>query len=269
MRPRNALISTLLAVTVTAVAGCADTSQDARPQGKAGALAAYLVAPAATKSGKQGLGLARISTKSGQIQIVEPDGSITEMVLDGSSPNPFAVTEASLMILNSNLDLDLTGMPALGPVRKRGLTAQQQALAEFAARRRPLLPVLPAGFEPDADMFRGASVEIASRVGKTGANAPQPAADPARDGLVTVRANLRRGLDGNTAFAYATCALAGWAETNGTKYARHVMTQQTRRNGELQIGAVFTLSQQEPLGLKVMNTGQAAQECKTRGIPAT
>lgn len=265
---RKILTTSLLALAVATVAGCAQKPGDGRPPEKPAQLVAHLVQPLPDQPGKGRLGQARISTKSGQIQIIEPDGSLTEMVLAGDSPNPFAVTEASLMMLNSNLELDLSGMPDQGPLRKRGMTAQQQALAAFSARTQPLLPVLPADFEAEADMFRGASVEVARRAPATG-QADTTQGREARGGLVTVHANLRRGLDANTAFAYATCALAGWAETNGTQYARHVMTQQTKRNGELQLGAVFTLSESRPMGLKVMNTGQTAQECKVRGIPAT
>lgn len=261
---RQALTISLLAVAVAAVAGCAQDARDGRPPEKPDQLVANLIQPVPERPGRARLGQARISTKSGAIQIIEPDGSLTEMVLDGGSPNPFAVTEATLMMLNSNLDLDLSSLPNVGPVRGRQISAQQQALAEFAARSKPLLPVLPEGFEADADMFRGVTVEVMRRD-----QTKEAAGQVKREELVTVRANLRQGLDANTSFAYATCALAGWAEAHGTQYARHVLTQQSKRNGELQLGAVFTLSEDRPMGLKVMNTGQTAQECKTRGIPAT
>lgn len=251
---------TRIILTVTALlAGCGGEVVDDRPRTKPDELVVNVIQPS-EKPGRARLGQARISTKSGDIQILEPDGSVTEFALDGASPDPFAISEADLLLLNANLDLDLSGLPVMAGTGVKRMTAQELALANFAARTRPMLPVLPAGFEVDPAMFRGVSIE----------NMKDPRSDKGDDtGLVTVRANLRRGVDANIAFAYATCALAVWAEGNGSDYARHVWTEQTRRNGQMQVGAVFTLSNSQPMGLKVMNTDQTLQECKARGIPAT
>ena len=254
---RSMLLLSSLAIIL---AGCNDKTHDSRPRAKPEELQVKMVQPVKEKPGVARLGRARISTKNGAIQILEPDGTVTEFALEGENNDPFAVSEADLMMLNANLSLDLSGMPDMGPAARKRQTAQELALEQFAARTRPLMPELPSKFKAEPEMFRGATVQNMSdprKVKKDGS------------GLVTVRANLRRGVDGNIAFAYATCALAGWADASGTRYARHVLTQQSKRNGQVQIGAVFTLSDSQPMGLKVMNTDQTLQECKARGIPAT
>ena len=86
--------------------------------------------------------------------------------------------------------------------------------------------------------------------------------------LVEVRANLRRGVDAGTAFAYATCALASWADAKGTPYARHIRTIRDERDGKVVVGSDYTHSGERPMGLTVMTTKDTLQECKTRGIPA-
>lgn len=250
-----------LAMTTLAglLAGCADTANDSRPRVKPDELVVNVVQPS-DKPGMARLGQARISTKSGDIQILEPDGTVTEFALEGDSPDPFAISEADLMMLNANLDLDLSGVPGLRDSGVKRMTAQEMALANFAARTRPMLPALPANFKADPEMFRGVTIE----------NMKDPRTDKGADtGMVTVRANLRRGVDADTAFAYATCALADWAKQQGSGFARHVWTERTRRSGETQLGAVFTLSNTQPMGLRVMNTDQTLQDCKARGIPAT
>ena len=75
-------------------------------------------------------------------------------------------------------------------------------------------------------------------------------------------------MDAGTAFAYATCALASWADAKGTPYARHIRTIRDERDGKVVVGSVFTLSGERPMGLTVMTTKDTLQECKTRGIPA-
>lgn len=247
--------------TATALlAGCSGTTDGFRPRAKPDQLVVNFVQPSREVAGRGKLQRARISTKSGDIQILEPDGSVTEVALDGENRDPFMVSEADLMALNANLALDLSGMANLGPVKKRGPTAQEIALADFQARTQPLLPILPKGFKAEPEMFRG--VTIADMRDPRQAGGMQ-------SNLVSVKANLRRGVDADTAFAYATCALAGWAETNGSSYARHILTDQKQRNGEVEVDTVFTISKNRPMGLKVMNTDQTLQECKERGIPAT
>lgn len=203
--------------------------------------------------GKAPLTLARISTKSGEILILEPDGSVTTMALDSpEGQDAFAVSEADLMALNANLDLDLSGVvaPDLPPRQ----TAQDKALEEFAARTQPALPTWAEGTTLAPEDFLGARV---AALGPDGSS-----------NLVEVTANLREGVDADIAFSYATCALAGWARQNGESYGRHVRTLQDTRDGKLMIGAAFTLSDEKPMGLRVMETEDTLRECKARGIPA-
>lgn len=257
MRLNGRILLALTALSGVLIA-CADTASDNRPRVKPDELVVNVVQPSG-KPGVAKLGQARISTKSGDIQILEPDGSVTEFALEGASPDPFAISAADLQLLNANLDLDLSKVRGLSSRNVKRMSAQDMALAAFAARTRPMLPSLPASFKAEPEMFRGVSIQPMR----------DPRADKAGDtGMVTVRANLRRGVDADTAFAYATCALADWASKHGTGFARHVWTEQTRRRGEIQLGAVFTLSNSQPMGLKVMNTDQTLQECKARGIPA-
>ncbi len=254
MRPRLALLAATGALAL--LAGCGAT-KDARPQPKPAELGVAVLQSDAGAPDKKVLTRGRISTKSGEILILEPDGSVSEMALDSpEGRDAFAVTEADLMALNANLDLDLSGLPDMAPVRKREPTAQEKALAEFAARTRPLRLNLPTSFEADPRDFQGA--QVASLAGSR----------KGTDSLVEVTANLRGGVDADTAFAYATCALASWADAKGASYARHIRTLRDKRNGKMVVGSVFTLSEKKPMGLTVMTTKQTLQECKARGIPA-
>lgn len=204
-------------------------------------------------AGTKGLGQARISTRSGEILILEEDGSVTTMDLDSpGGRDAFRVTEADLAALNANLDLDFGGIVAAN--RPRRPSAQEQALAAFAARSQPALPKAVAGQEIDPETFIAAKVEPLNR--------------GSRADIVEVTANLRRGVDADVAFSYATCALAGWAKDNGSPYGRHIRTLSAERNGKLLIGSAFLLSDSRPMGLRVMETDETLRECRARGIPA-
>ncbi|RDW14828.1 hypothetical protein [Paracoccus thiocyanatus] len=254
MRSRLALLTGIGALAL--LAGCGAT-KDARPQPKPAELGVAVLQSDAGAPDKQVLARGRISTKSGEILILEPDGSVTEMALDmPDGRDAFAVTEADLLALNANLDLDLSGLRDMAPVRPRGPTAQEKALAAFAARTRPLRLNLPESFAVDPKDFQGAQV------------APMAGSRKPTEGLVEVTANLRGGVDAGTAFAYATCALASWADAKGAPYARHIRTLRDKRGGQMIVGSVFTLSEKKPMGLTVMTTKQTLQECKARGIPA-
>lgn len=244
------LIAALAGAAV--LSGCADDAGDGRPKPKPETMTAKIATPGALP-GKAPLTLARISTKSGEILILEPDGQVTTMTLDSpEGQDAFAVSEADLMALNANLDLNLGGMVADGlPPRQ---TVQEKALEEFAARSQPALPAWADGTTVDPQDFLGARVASLD---------PKGSAD-----LVEVTANLREGVDADIAFSYAICALAGWAKRNGEPYGRHVRTLQDTRDGKLRIGAAFTLSDQKPMGLRVMETEDTLRECKARGIPA-
>lgn len=243
-------------IAVAMLAGC-NSARDSRPQAKPDELSFALLQRDGGAPDKKMLTRGRISTKSGEIVIMEPDGSVTEMNLDGpESRDAFAVSEADLLALNANLDLDLSGLPDMTPVRPRGPTAQEKALADFAARTRPLHLNLPKGYEADPEDFQG--VKVVSYDSKRKSNGD----------LVEVNVNLRSGVDAATAIAYANCALANWADAKGTSYARHIRTISDKRGDKVIVGAVFTLSREKPLGLTVMTTKDTLQECKTHGIPA-
>lgn len=231
--------------------GACDTTASPGAGGQTASPAASLVAGGGGTTG--GLGRARISTQSGEILILEEDGSVTTMDLDSpGGRDAFAVTEADLAALNANLDLDFAGLVA--PNLPKRQTAQDKALEEFAARTQPALPVLAEGVEVAPETFIAVQVVPLNR----GAGAD----------LVEVTANLQQGVDADIAFSYATCALAGWAKDNGNPYGRHIRTLQAERNGKLLIGSAFLLSDSKPLGLRVMETEETLRECSARGIPA-
>lgn len=249
------------ALALTALGGCVDAAQAPadRPAPKPAKLAVQFVDRAGPTAK---LARAHVSTKSGDILILEQDGSVTTTDLDSpSGRNALTVSESDLAALNVNLGLDLRGVapddPALGGLAGRvgsGETEQERALAAFAARTKPAFPSFPAGFKAPADAFHGA--EVARFAGDK------------RGDLVQVTANLRPGLDDKIAFAYATCALAGWAREAKIPFARQVLTTQKKRDGMVQIDAVFTLSHTQPLGLRVMDTNDTLRDCKESGIPA-
>lgn len=237
------------------LAGCGETARDGRPPSKPDTLTANVVTAGGTADDAP-LTRARISTKSGEILILEEDGSVTSMDLDSpEGQNAFAVTEADLMALNSNLDLRLEGVVA--PNLPRRKTAQEKALEEFAKRTQPALPKWDEAIVIDPEDF------IAARVDPLDSPNKAKGSD-----LVEVTANLREGVDADIAFSYATCALAGWAKAEGAKYGRHIRTLQQTRDGKLLIGAAFTISESKPMGLRVMETNETLRECKARGIPA-
>ncbi|KGJ04628.1 hypothetical protein SAMN04487972_10749 [Paracoccus halophilus] len=251
---RGKLIGFGAAIAMLAACGSA---RDERPRAKPDQLSVVVLKSDAGAPGKQVLTRGRISTKSGEILILEPDGSVTEVDLDSAEGrDAFALTEADLMALNENLGLDLSGLPDMAPVRPREPTAQEKALAAFAARTRPMRLNLPRSFEANPKDFQGALVESYESRRKGG------------DSLVEVTANLQSGVDADTAFAYATCALANWADAKGTPYARHIRTIRDRKDDQIIVASVFMLSGERPLGLSVMTTSDTMQECKTRGIPA-
>lgn len=206
------------------------------------------------------LSRARVSTKSGDILILEPDGSVTEVALDSpAGQDAFQVTEDELAALEINLGLDLSpadiaNFDIVAPQAPRLPSAQEKAIEAFAARTRPALPMFPKGFVADPENFIAARVDVLK--------------SDRRGDMVEVTANLKPGVDADLAFAYATCALAGWAKGQGKDYGRHIRTLQNKRGGKLLVGSVFTLSTTQPLGLRVMETNDTLRECRDRGIPA-
>ena len=252
--PRSIRLTVMAALGAVALAGCEPlaATPDGRPKAKPAQMVAQVAAPG-QKAGDATLTRARISTKSGEILILEEDGSVTTMDLDSpEGQDAFTISEADLAALNANLDLDFGGLVAASLPKEK--TAQEKALEAFAARREPALPTLREDQAVDPAQFIAAKVEPMNRGRATD--------------LVEVTANLRQGVDADIAFSYATCALAGWAKENGTPYGRHIRTLQAERNGKLLIGSAFILSQDKPLGLRVMETEETLRECRARGIPA-
>ena len=252
--PRSIRLTVMAALGAVALAGCEPlaTTPDGRPKAKPAQMVAQVAAPG-QKAGDATLTRARISTKSGEILILEEDGSVTTMDLDSpEGQDAFTISEADLAALNANLDLDFGGLVAASLPKEK--TAQEKALEAFAARSEPALPTLREDQAVDPAQFIAAKVEPMNRGRATD--------------LVEVTANLRQGVDADIAFSYATCALAGWAKENGTPYGRHIRTLQAERNGKLLIGSAFILSQDKPLGLRVMETEETLRECRARGIPA-
>lgn len=255
MRPalRQPLTLSAMCLASALLSGCAGhADRDGRPPAKPDQVNAAIAA----SSTEGQLTRARISTKSGEILILEEDGSVTSMELDSpAGQSAFALSEADLEALNSNLDLNLSGVVARNlPARK---TAQEKAIEDFAKRTGPALPDWNPATLIDPEDFIGTKVVSLKKDG-----------DRRPDQLVEVTANLRKGVDADIAFSYATCALAGWAKAEGAEYGRHIRTLQQTRDGKLLIGAAFTVSNSKPLGLRVMETNRTLRDCKARGIPA-
>lgn len=230
---KGVAIITMLAV----LAGCAST--DSRPQPKPAQVDVTL--PAGGAKGAT-LARARVSTKSGVIEILEPDGTITKMYLDSGNSRA-ALTAAQDLQWSEGQDMPHFARP--------GPTVAEVKMQAFAARSQPLLPHLNQGVTPRAADF------IASQVVVEG------------DNLARVRVDMDKGVDASLPFAYATCALAGWAKTNGYGYARHVRTLADRDNsGQVMADVAYTLSKARPVGLQVMETRRTLRECARLGIPA-
>ena len=258
MRGAAAFMAVLLTV---AIGGCSTTTGGkglaTPPRAKPEQVKVKIVdrSAAGTK-----LSRASVSTKSGDILILEPDGSVTEIALDSAAgQDAFAVTEDELKGLEVNLGLnlstaDVANFRIVAPEKPRLPTAQEKALEEFAARTQPAFPKLPKGFVAKPEDFIAARVEVIK--------------GDRKGDLVEVTANLKPGVDADLAFAYATCALAGWAKDQGKGFGRHIRTLQANRDGKLLVGSVFTISDTRPMGLRVMETQGTLRECKDRGIPA-
>ncbi|WP_232816538.1 hypothetical protein [Paracoccus zhejiangensis] len=246
----------LPAALIALLAGCGSAGDGTagRPPAKPDRVS---VAVAASDRGKGEAPMtqAHVSTKSGEILILEPDGKVSTMQLDSpQGRDVFRVTEAQMVALRNGNDPIWDGVVAKGVTRK-GPTAQEVALQEFAAQTGPALPEVKKGAAPiDPADFIGVKITTIS---------PDRSSD-----LVEVSANLREGVDADIAFSYATCALARWAKEQGTPYARHIRTLQDQRNGKLLIGAAYMLSKDRPMGLRVMETNDTLRECRNRGIPA-
>lgn len=257
------------ALSLLVLAGCEDTSMRDRPRQKPVELTTSVPGPDGPRD-------ARVETRRGAILILGADGKVEAVPL-ASARGHRALAGSAAVIAKAAATSTAApaGTVSAKPTPARavpatdagaganaatpdGTTAQERLVAEFEAQRGPVLPDQPecAG-RADPKMFLGARVTLLQGQGKRGPT------------MVEVTATLKQGVDADTAFAYATCALAGWAARSGTPFARHIRTLQDSADGRLRVASVFTLSRAEPMGLRVVEANATLNECKTRGIPAT
>lgn len=244
------------AALLALLAACGDDGADLveRPRAKPDEVSVTVARPD-RKDGQSPMARARVSTRSGEILILEPDGSVSTMKLDSpKGRDVFRMTETQMAALRNGRDPVWSGLVADNVLKAEGPTAREKALEEFRAQSTPALPEWNGGTHISPEDFLGVSIALID---------PRKAED-----LVEVSARLREGVDADIAFSYATCALANWARDRRAPYARHIRTLQTKGNGVMTIGAAFTVSQERPLGLRVMETNDTLRECKDRGIPA-
>lgn len=241
---RNQIVIT---AACAALIGCAKPMPDPRPLPKPAQFRVTLEGPTADASL-----LASVSSKSGELLILEPDGSISKTKVDTPQGRMALAQDLDLMnlsdVLISDESIDVMGLP-------RPPSAQELAIKEFAARTQPALPRKIGPSRPEDFL----DIQIHPLEHSSGQKSH-------RD-LVEVAVNLRQGVDDSVGFAYATCALAGWADTAKVPYARHIRTLKDNGKGMLAIKSVFVTSKTEPMGLRVMETKQTLQSCKADGIP--
>lgn len=227
-----------LAISALALAGCADAGN--RPPSKPAQLQVRVqdrAAPGALAVN------ARLDTRRGDLHIPQPDGSVAVRPLhDSRARTALAAGQAVLVA------------PRAGTTASNGPPLSDERIAAFEAAALPVLPPAQDGAKPDAGAFLGAKVRAVK-------------GDRAGD-LVEVSAKLRQGVDDDTAFAYATCALTAWAAGHDAAFARHIRTVHGERNGTMTTDAVFTVSKTRPVGLMVVDVKETLRECKSRGIPA-
>ncbi len=239
------------ATAFVVLSGCAPSSSDGGlsmpPRPKPATLPVQLEGPTEDTSI-----LAGVSTKSGELMILENDGSVTKTKLGSQHARETlgqtgteAFSLASVLITDDSIPLEAMPRPP---------TAQDVALEEFAARRGSALPKRIKPTAPEA--FLGGTVT------------PVTAGKTAAGDLVMVQVRMQQGVDDSAAFAYATCTLAAWSKTTKTPFARHIRTMKGQ-DGEVQVvESIFTMSRTTPLGLQVMEREQTLRDCRAHGIPA-
>lgn len=238
---------TALAAMLGACAGTSDGGLAQPPRAKPATLPVRLEGPTADTSI-----LAGVSTKNGELLILENDGSVTRTQVDSaqgrqtlrqSDVDMFSLTD--VLVEDTSIPLDALPKPP---------SAQDIAMEEFSARRQSALPSRIA--RAPAEAFMGGQVSKIVQPGRKGGGE-----------MVSVQVRLRQGVDESTAFAYATCILAGWAKTTNTPYGRHIRTVSGKDNGNIVAESIFTMSTTSPLGLRVMEREQTLQDCRAHGIP--
>lgn len=259
---RSAHLGRTAATALAVLAGCAgpgDGGLHQPPPAKPATLPLQLEGPTADTSV-----LAGLSTKSGELMILESDGSVTRTRLDSARGREVLGDEGGAMLALSDVIVeDSSVMPENLPRPKR---AQEKALEEFAGRSRPALPSRIVPTPPQA--FLGGSVVLLREPVRRGGAQPATQAGMAAGDLVAVRVSLTRGVDDSAAFAYANCTLAAWSQGSKTPYARHIRTTTTESAGKRQVESIFTMSRTAPPGLLVMEREQTLRDCRAHGIPA-
>lgn len=237
-----------LTVVLSACDGATDGGLAQPPRAKPATLPVRLDGPTADTSI-----LAGVSTKSGELLILENDGSVTRTSVDSDQGRQtLRQTDAAMFsltdVLVEDTSLPLEALPK--PPR-----AQDVAIEEFAARRGDALPRRIAS--APAEAFLGGRVTRVAQSGRKGGAE-----------MASVQVRLRQGVDESTAFAYATCTLAAWSKTTNTPYGRHIRTVYTKDNDAIVAESIFTMSKTTPLGLRVMERDKTLQQCRAHGIPA-
>lgn len=250
MRQQAQHIGMMAGAALAVLSGCAPSSDGGLaqpPRAKPATLPVQLEGPTEDTSV-----LAGLSTKSGELMILENDGSVTKAKLDsprGRETLGYAGDEAyslaSVLVSDDSMPLEALPKPP---------TAQDIALEKFAARRAGLLPAKITPTKPEA--FLGGTVT------PVGGGKAAPA------DLVMVQVRVQQGVDDSASFAYATCTLAAWSKTTKTPFARHVRTVKSDDKGVQVVESVFTMSKTAPLGLAVMEQKQTLRDCRAQGIPA-
>lgn len=263
MRVRRLTTKTLAALALLPLAACEETGGGAaagRPQSKPEALTAEIAGPGGRRQE------ARVETRRGEILILGLDGRVVPVPLSSAEGRRALGASEARIAEAAAADPAEPATPPGTPA----LSAQDALVADFEAQSAPVLPEAPEADaeRPDPDDFLGARVRELS----SAPEGDRPARRSSGQGgarLVEVSAEMKDGVDADTAFAYATCALAGWASRAGVPYARHIRTLQSRVNGRLRLASVFTVSDIEPMGIRIVEANQTLGECSARGIPAS
>lgn len=208
-------------------------------------------------SGPDASGRAQVLTRTGELRFVATDGTTRSLplasvagkrLLREGARTPAGLAQAAPAATQKGMAAAPRGVAPEGPA----LSVARRA--EFESHALPALPVAEKGKKSRPEDFRGAVVA--------------PVKGDKAGTLVEVQAKLRQGVDDDLAFAYATCAVAGWVAEHGGGYARHIRSVNRNSNATLTKSSVFTISKTRPVGLMVVDVKETLRECKTRGIPA-
>lgn len=245
LRQHHLSSAAALAATVV-LSGCADAGAGLaeRPLTKPAIIPVTLEGPVADSTL-----LGSVSTKSGELAVLEPDGTVSRApVASARSRAALASTESlsPAIALQEVLVEDDSILPEALPAPPR---AQDEAIKAFAARSTALIPANL----PD----QPGEIRTAVELRQLGSD---------KD-LIEVRIETPEGLDDDAGFAYATCTLAGWAKASGVRYARPIHHSRKTARKIRSDRAVFLLSKTRPLGLRLMETEMTLRDCRSRNIP--